>query len=867
MRTFFIFLLLPLLSLAQNPELNTPVGEKAFHRLPAHYNKSNPINIDSLINDYNSENLNIRKEVADYIYALFIQSFADENSDRDVFIDSPFFGEGSKSQAREFRANLGEAFSQSSTQNNSGFPIIEWLIYKEMLPKNKAYGIEALSHLKTPKSDSLLIQLIDEPILNRDILMGALSAIKERDLSTAKDALIKLSAHHRTEIRDSVRSIAKTFGFEDELLAFEPVKAITPWMDSVIMILDQMILEDVPEDAQWIVIDYSDPGHTRNNETFTEAYQGWILEEEDSLYKILDYSGQVLTLWKANANISSRSFEESLEKHIKFLKSEERRSPFGRALLESHEGATTLPDFTMLTWAYTRGLKQEATEILFLLLNSYKDDEWLLWIGRDYFGHLYHNEMLHAYSFDLDYTSALKYAHHLTEPIFDEYSYQPRAIRLKDQLLKYRDIDFKSVRLPSFKEWEAFQASHSRTEQIEFLAKRLRLLQCIQPGQPAGISYFDQQFKRGTPVWTRWEKSADSIKVINPFEALFDLELTIAELPLLIPFMKEDLYIPSFSYWRDFRSGRELHRVNYLISQIMQYVVIFDLAELSTYYKLDDNGKKAHLDSIRVWCEENAHVTNFELITNVIRNEKNWSDFDYALTRCLKSGYDSLSTDIAKRLTDFDEGKHEDIYEVLYKLQSRDIYDIMEKGLEHEEKDAQMWCSLYMMQFDSTDNNKGEPVLSAILKQDDGKFRYPKVFSFLLYIGTPRAFTLAENILNSRAYTEDQNLWPYQEVFLNKLIVAKSEKALNYVIDGLLSDSNNQYDDPRCNDYLSMVAGWRKDNYEYNTDWTDQKKKEEAEKTARWLQQQFKLIKADKEHYVNNQFEGDRLPVSFLDSP
>ena len=866
MRLLILLLLMPICSLAQQPEIDSEIGKKAFDDLVGHYNGTAPLSIGEIMTNYASSKSEINKPAADYIYALFVQSYADEFNGRDVYIDSPFFGEGSKSQAREFRSALGDAFA-TANHSNRGYKIIEWLIFEELLPANQANGVTSLQNLKTEKGDELFVKLIENPSQNFDILMGTIDAVKERNLEAAIPGLIKLSGHHRVAVREKIEEVAKEMDFKDKLLDFNPMDAVTPWMDSILIQTNEMVMQYVAEDVMWVQLDHTHPEYTRSNETYTESYIGWLIGGTDSTYIILDYSGQEVELMQDYCEMKRPTLGETIKDRIKLLESEERLSPFGRSMLNSHEGVTALPDFTLTAWGYASDFKKEAIDLFFLMLNSYRDDRWYELMARDYFGHLYHNEMLHAYSFDLDYETALTYAEHLSKPYFEEYNYQPRAVMLKEQLIKYKDIDFKTVTLPTPEEWARYKTKNDRSAWINFLAERIRLLQCIQPGQPGGISYHDQQFKPGAGIWTRWSEDASSEEVINPYVELLEMDLTIKELPYLVPYMEEELYIPSFSYWRDFSSDRTLHKVNWVIADIMQQVVVFDLADMSGYYGKDEAGKKEHLEGIIKWCEDNAHVTNFELIGNTIRTVEDWYDLQYAMKRCVRAGYADHSVDLAKRIPDFAESRRDVIYETLYKLQSKDVYEVMRKGMYNTESTDRLWCGLYIMQFGESENNKGLEVLTEILSKDDGEFLYPKAFSYLLYLDTPESYALAEGILETPTFAEGESLWYYQQTFIRKLIIAKSDKALKYVMNGLISSEKNDYGEFRYVEFLEMVAGWRMDDYEYDREWPDKKKKDEAKEMVNWLSENFNLNKEGKPHQINDEFGEDQLPVSFIDSP
>jgi hypothetical protein len=112
---------------------------------------------------------------------------------------------------------------------------------------------------------------------------------------------------------------------------------------------------------------------------------------------------------------------------------------------------------------------------------------------RNGFGWQYYDAMLRAYSYDRDYGTAMAFGAHLSGDVFKGFEYQKEAIELTQQL-KDEPEDFKTFRLPDSLEWSALKQKLTRKEQLLYLADRLRLLNCIQPGQPAGIDYGMYQY-------------------------------------------------------------------------------------------------------------------------------------------------------------------------------------------------------------------------------------------------------------------------------------------------------------------------------------------------------------------------------------
>jgi hypothetical protein len=284
------------------------------------------------------------------------------------------------------------------------------------------------------------------------------------------------------------------------------------------------------------------------------------------------------------------------------------------------------------------------------------------------------------------------------------------------------------------------------------------------------------------------------------------------------------------------------------------------------YNDLDSAGKKLHLLKIREWCNENSARPPQDLVSQTINTSLEWNEFSYAMSRSLYGNYVSLSTDIARRSADFPDNQDE-VTEILCKLKSPEILPHMRKMVEAENKLARMWAATYLLEMGDTSKNEGLTVLQEILATDDGSYYYPKVFDLLIEMNRPVAFSLAEAILDFPPYAEKEPLWGYQHTFVRQLVLGKSQKAFAYTISGLTSNVVNSSAEPRYAEHLQMVADWRTDDYKYDYEWPNSKKKEEALKMKGWLEKQFELILQGAPHEIRTEVDGDGLPSFFLDSP
>ncbi|RYZ24887.1 MAG: hypothetical protein EOP49_45370, partial [Sphingobacteriales bacterium] len=188
---------------------------------------------------------------------------------------------------------------------------------------------------------------------------------------------------------------------------------------------------------------------------------------------------------------------------------------------------------------------------------------------------IYYDEMLSAYTHERNYKRAARIGALLNKPVFKTYKYQKTALDLAVQL-KNRPGDYQSLSLPDSASWSVIAAQQSRTERIHYLVERLCLLNCVQSGQPAWISYNDVQhaipITELHPMEISFWDNKDSFVVINPYTELLRMRPDSKEVLELLPYLSDSSYIPTYSYHRDFFSERTLHRLRWVVNEL-----IFDI--------------------------------------------------------------------------------------------------------------------------------------------------------------------------------------------------------------------------------------------------------------------------------------------------
>ena len=593
-------------------------GKRAFDDLTAFYadTKKEPPYKPALT-DLASTDAAKSKAASAYITALFKQLYADESNGRSPVKRSPFFGGGgTSSDARDFRAKLAAAFSKDA-QGDGALDAALWLIDSEKDPRNQPAGMDALKRVKGPKSVEIFRKLLQQPHPNASVAKSVIEEVAARGLKELAPEITKLCVHFRTSVREAARDAAPKLGIA-KIPDYKPEAAFSPWLEQELKNIAGMVVVEIPKDAKWMHFALSGNKGGKGEGEFS----GYVLDEKDGTYHVVDYFGTERFLSK-NATATGKT-ETGVTATPRTLAEEAKAllevraasndlsslSRMGMATAQFEPKFVSVPEALVAAWCFTHGDKASAAALLFPRIDATADDRWVGWVTRDLLGHQYFQKMLVAFSHARDFPATLALAKHLSKPVFDDYNYQERTKLLAEQLAK-REDDFKKFALPEPAKWEELKKTLKRDEQIKFLAEHMRLLNCIQMGQPGDVNYADPQtaqpFSRGQGM------VGQGTAVINPYNELTNMKLEVADMAILAPFLADENFIPTFSYWREFHSKRTLHQVNWVISTVLNEAAKRDLSEIGIYSNLDAEGKKKHIDKILDWCKTNAGKTRDQL--------------------------------------------------------------------------------------------------------------------------------------------------------------------------------------------------------------------------------------------------------------
>lgn len=587
-----------------DPVLKGPEGQRAFDELGKYYaNNKSETGLNQALADLKGADAVKRKAAGAYLHALLMQLFADESNGRAPWKSTPFFGGRPICDAREYRKAVAKAVGEQAGGAES-LAAIEWLLFEEKDAPNQAAGMQALERLEGPAAAELFKKLLAQPHPNAKVAEKVVALAGQRKMKDLAPEMVKLCGHYRTSVREAARAAAPDAGVAKPP-AYAAETAFTPWLEGQLEQIRKCVAYEIPSNASFMKF-------TPKGEKARSFGAFVVLEEQRGGYHVIDWWGRSQKL--AHDQVKAEPW--SLAAAAKELTEWRANAKQPRDVVEklSREGGMTgqfepnfvaLPEALVGAWAVEKGEKAAAAALLFPRLDAMADDRWLAWVARDLLGHPYFQKMLHHFSHERDYGAALKLALHLSQPIFDEYTYQDEAQKLAGELAKRGD-DFKSFKLLTPAEWKTLQVKLDRSAQVAYLAERLKLLNCIQMSQPGDVNYADKQFAEPYALGGKTE-------VINPFNELRAMNLQPQDLAALAPFVKDDAYIPSFGYWRDFHHKRTIHRVNFVVAAVLNEAAKKDLAKLGEWSGLDEAAKQKHIDGILAWCEANKGKTREQL--------------------------------------------------------------------------------------------------------------------------------------------------------------------------------------------------------------------------------------------------------------
>jgi hypothetical protein len=883
------------------PALDGPDGLKAFDDLATYYANSarQPPYREALASL--GEGGGSAQHAGQYLLGLFEQSMADETNGRAKSTRSPFWGGGSENAARTFRTTLAEKFGNSAG-GDAAIPAALWLINEEMLPEGQAAGIQVLRRIKSQGATDAFARILGQPHPNQDVLVGAIDESGARGLSALQPEIVALENSYRSAVRAAARKAAGQLG-APAAPGFKPENAFTPALNALIQRIADRVLTPIPGGAQWMDIVDTNPD-TRQGEKPARSH-GWLVRTEADDYVILDWQG-IEAAWPKKDTTLTPGTLAATARELEGIRKEGSREGMERLSLEGGLSAQFEPAFISVpealvgAWSFARGDKATAAAVLFPCFDATKDDRWIDWATRDLLGNRYHQRMLDAFSLERDYGKALQIARHLSKPIFDGFNYQERARELAGQLARRMD-DFKTFALPKPDEWERRKAGMKRGDQIAFLAAHLRLLNCMQMGQPGDVSYADPQYAETFSTIMDAARKAGSwppslaTNVINPYNELKALALAPADIQLLLPYVTDDDFMPTYSYWRDFHPARTLHRVSWATADLVNKAAQETLVDPGSLENLDDAGKRATLDRIKAWCAAHEGKSASDLLAETIETTKDERDFVRAAGTaaqqkqprllmlaaaraeefpdwraaakiaqfCFQSGFPGFVDQARKWIKETDKRAAADEAKPP-KPANAPVYLGEEDPLIADYSQTRFWSALILLRDGDHGKMEGFDVLQPLLKMDDGSFYYPHCMGALLATKDEKVIGLACEVLKKPALLTTP--WDSGDQ-LRRLFLAGRPECRDFLIATLKDDSpegqstmDKQIDGKTVTEPIlkgrciaEIVCQWRTDDYRIGEDLPNTEQIKKRAELAAWIGGQFDLVRKGRQPDMKTQ--------------
>ncbi len=828
-------------------------GEAAFRDLEIYYRTAKEPEYRGALDGLKSPQVATALKSGRYLASLFQQSSADEQNGRATWRSVPYWGGGAESPAREFRRALAKQFGESAS-GPAAFLAMEWALTHEELADILAEVAGVLPRIKSPEADAFVGKLLSPPHPNGRVLVVAVREAARRKLHRLEPTVRDLCYHHRTAVREAAREAAAALEIRG-IPPFKPTDALSPWLTVQAQRFSEMVVTAIPTNATWCELAVTNLASRTGRESMVTRFSGWLISETQEDLKVIDWFGNERVLLRSQSSIAPLALAEQASRLSDLERQSEEKKD--RSLREhlSREGGLTaqfeprfvdIPSALVGSWCYQRGENEGCAALWLPLLDKAADDRWFTFAVRDLLGHNYFQAMLVEFSYERDYDRAQRFATHLSKPVFDGYCYQEIALRLSAQLAR-RGEDFKTLTLPTPTDWAGLRKTMTRGEQIEFLVKCLRLLNCIQWGQPGGVDYHDEQYSLPTRRLARTER--EKFVVINPYNELQHLKLAVAELVPLAPALKDENFIPTFSYWRDFHPSRTVHQVNWLVADVINAVAKRALADVEGWDHLPPGDKDEEVAKVIRWCRANSGKSEAELLLESIAQADRWYFLEKAAGEAVRlKTLDSVPALLARE-KDFPD-RRSDIAELAFYSGSPEAQSRAREWIQDTNLEVRFWGTLILLKHDPGSPSKSLSLLKTDLESTDGVDLYTRAVEPLLELNDEKAAELACGILERPKFIYDWNA----RAITRFLFLAKRKEVLDWLLKGMddlshAGATSGEWQQKRISrdqvrgDYVAkFFEDWRTDGWTYPTLAPDDERAKVRQELKAWLRRQFDLL-------------------------
>jgi hypothetical protein len=784
----FLLLATPVLMPAQQPDDVTIANE-----LRAYYESGKQPSWSEAIKRLTSVNANERDPAARYLVHLLSQAQQDEFSGKAPWQATPFWGSSGENPARNLREQVASELA-TSPASAATLKVVRWYLDWEKVSRFQATAIKVLKKFDDQAADEFCLSLLQPIHENSAVVLEALGHLARRK-SAIPEAVLKACCHHyRPSIRTAARALNRERGGADPG-AFDPDSAIRrPEIVKLLNDIDVLLDQRAPPTAQLVTVTTT---ITHEKDKFTETEVGWLVQDDGPSWVIHTPYGHRKAFHKEEAAENRRgdgtvrrsnwkpyNVAEEVQRVIEIRKKgdpEFELSERGGLTGQFQGHGAGVYEVSLAHWLYTARQFDLCAQVLLPALDSLYADRHLIEMTRHRVGEIAGHRMLAAFAGDRDFDEAQRLARALVQR-YPGTRFHEDGVRLSKELPK-RAGDFKTLKLPTAKEWAELKPTLTRKEQIEFLARRMRLLNCFQMSQPGGYSLSEQQYAEpcGLSRDAAWGLYRGKTPVINPYveltgarEGVFPdeqkeptkgLELTAADIPDLVPFLREDWHFLCVSFWRDFSPARSLSTTRPIFADIINGLARRDLSRVEDMSKMTGAEIDKHLESMIRWAEANAGKSEEQLIWENLEEEVRAGTPWGRLTNFnrLIEVKDRRVLPVLRRYLDSTESEY-DLHALLYQCLAYDppaFRDTARKFATHKSIDLRLAAGHIL--FAGGERHEARKVFDEILQHGNpsklGESAFPRLIETLLKEGSDASKLTARRIFQNPKYTEIHQDW------------------------------------------------------------------------------------------------------------
>ena len=261
------------------------------------------------------------------------------------------------------------------------------------------------------------------------------------------------------------------------------------------------------------------------------------------------------------------------------------------------------------------------------------------------------------------------------------------------------------------------------------------------------------------------------------------VELTIADIPMLAPYLKDDYYELIVSFWRDFAADRYLGTTRGDVGQIIDGLAHADICQMEKFSAMSDAEQDEQIKKIIAWAEANKNKTDEQLVIERVQAEidhkADWRQVEGYVEQLAKAKNPRALGFVEHYLAD----PNQDAWSVPTMLDDVQLLDKEKavgwarKFLAH--KDARLRLHSALMVLEAGDKQAAIPIIATTLpvgsEREFGTLAY-KAANELLDIATPDANSAAATILTNPDFHRPDPFEDFQNASRPK-IIARLAKA------------------------------------------------------------------------------------------